>query len=329
MPRLGHGSVLTVEEVRRASESLAERSRSVPFGFAVTTPADPTRFDYLFPKLQNKATNLLPESPTTVAHLVELGRAMRDRAPDDGNNSPIPAAYTYLGQSIDHDITLETASASLPDLLNPAMAPMPLQQVRDVLFNMRTATLDLDSVYSIPAPRAGQRMKIGSVAPTNNGNIPLKRPAGKADANDLPRDVRSPDPRMDRAALIGDPRNDENTIVAQLHLAFLLAHNKLVDKGHSFAEARRTLRQHYQWMILQDFLKQVCDRKVVDRILKKAPKFYKPMQEPFFLPLEFAVAAYRFGTAWCAGTTTSTSTSTRLAPRPYQPLFRSSSRSQP
>ncbi len=25
----------------------------------------------------------------------------------------------------------------------------------------------------------------------------------------------------DRAALIGDPRNDENTIIAQLHVAFL------------------------------------------------------------------------------------------------------------
>ena len=130
MPRLGHGSVLNVDEVREASENLAERSRSLPLGFAVTTPADPTRFDYLFPQLQKKAASLLPESPSTVAHLVELGRAMRDTAVDDGNNSPIPAAYTYLGQFIDHDLTLETASASLPDLLNPAMTPMPLQQSR-------------------------------------------------------------------------------------------------------------------------------------------------------------------------------------------------------
>ena len=110
----------------------------------------------------------------------------------------------------------ETVSASLPDLLSPGLRPLTLEEVRNTLFNMRTATLDLDSVYGLPAPRVGQKMKIGNVSSTGNNAIPLGRPAGKADAHDLPRDARSPDPRMDRAALIGDPRNDENTIVAQL-----------------------------------------------------------------------------------------------------------------
>jgi hypothetical protein len=267
----------------------------VTLAFAVNTPADPSRFDYLLPKLQRSASSLLPERPQTVAHLVALGRAMRDTAADNVSNASIPAAYTYFGQFVDHDITLETVSASLPDLLSPSLRPLTLDQVRNTLFNMRTATLDLDSLYGLPAPRVGQKMKIGTVSATNSSGIPLGRPPGKADANDLPRDVRSPDPRMDRAALIGDPRNDENTIVAQLHLAFLLAHNKLVDRGKTFAEARRTLRQHYQWIVLHDFLKRVCDPKVVDRIIKKGPKFYNGLREPFFLPLEFAVAGYRFG----------------------------------
>ena len=51
-------------------------------------------------------------------------------------------------------------------------------------------------------------------------------PPGKGDDNDLPREPRSTDFAHDRAALIGDPRNDENLIVAQLHLAFLKAHNR-------------------------------------------------------------------------------------------------------
>jgi Animal haem peroxidase len=95
--------------------------------------------------------------------------------------------------------------------------------------------------------------------------------------------------------LVGDPRNDENTIVAQLHLAFLLAHNKLVEQGKSFAAARATLRQHYQWIVLHDFLNRVCDPRIIARTINRGPKFYKALSEPFFLPLEFAVAGYRFG----------------------------------
>ena len=295
MPRIGHGSVLQVAEFEAAASHVAERTRGVALAFAVNTPADPSRFDYLFPKLQRSASSLLPEAPETVAHLVALGRSMRDTAADNTNNAPISAAYTYFGQFVDHDITLETVSASLPDLLSPSLKPLTLDQVRNTLFNMRTATLDLDSVYGLPAPRAGQKMKIGTVASTNSTGIPLGRPTGKGDANDLPRDGRSPDPRMDRAALIGDPRNDENTIVAQLHLAFLLAHNKLVDQRKTFAEARRLMRQHYQWIVLHDFLKRVCDSKIVNRVIAKGPKFYNGLREPFFLPLEFAAAGYRFG----------------------------------
>jgi hypothetical protein len=295
MPRLGHGSAITVEQIGAAAAGIAERSADLAFAFAAVTPADPTRFDYLFPDLQNDPNALLPVSAATVEHLKTLGRAMRDTAPENQKNSKIPAAYTYLGQFIDHDITLETVSATLPELQDPGLTPMTPQQVKDTLFNTRTATLDLDSVYGVPAPRLGSRMRIGNVSPTGNNNPPLQRPAGKTDDNDLPRDARSADPRIDRSALIGDPRNDENTIIAQLHLAFLLAHNAVVAQGMSFEDARRSLRQHYQWMVLHDFLKKVCDPAIVDGVIQNGPNFYKAMEEPFFLPIEFSVAAFRFG----------------------------------
>ena len=297
MPRIGQSVEVSVDGIRAGADRVAQHGPEAAFASAAATPADPSRFDYLFPGLQNDPDALLPVSSRTVVHLKNLGRAMRDTTPQDARNSTIPSAYTYLGQFIDHDITLETASATLLELQDPELQPMTLEQVHATLFNTRTATLDLDSVYGVPAPRIGPRMKTGRVALTNNPHGRILRPAGKTDDNDLPRDVRSPDPRFDRAALIGDPRNDDNTIVGQLHLAFLLAHNALVDRGLTFVDARRTLRQHYQWMVLHDFLRRVCDPAIVDGVVRNGPRFYKAFEEPFFLPLEFSVAACRFGHA--------------------------------
>jgi hypothetical protein len=254
-------------------------------------------FDFLFPKLQHHPDNLLPEDRATRDGLIALGRTMSDPVvgDDPAGDSPIPAAYTYLGQFIDHDMTLETSSATLPQLLDPNLQPLPLQEIRKSLRNARTATLDLDSVYSAPAPSDGDRMVVGRVTRLGGVAKPVLAVPGKDDFNDLPREARSADMLHDRAALTGDPRNDENLIVAQLHTAFLRAHNALVDRGMKMEEARRALRQHYQWMILNDFLPRVADPAVVAAVLRDGNRFYDPKRNGFFIPLEFTVAAYRFG----------------------------------
>jgi nucleoid-associated protein YgaU len=209
----------------------------------------------------------------------------------------VPAIYTYFGQFVDHDITFETSSFQTADLLAPGLAPLPVARIRDELKNLRTASLELDSLYGPPAPRDPAnhaKLLVGKVTRLNGTQVPLKRPPGKGDDNDLPRDPRNADPLRDRAARIGDPRNDENLIVAQLHLAFLKAHNRLVDQGRSFEEARRLVRQHYQHIVLHDFLKRVADPAIVDRVIARN-RFYDALAEPFFLPLEFTVAGFRFG----------------------------------
>lgn len=299
MARLPHGKQINTNDVQVAAAELNGETARVPLAFALVEPTELQAFDFLFPALQADPANLLPEDPTTVASLKALGRAMKDPGEGaDPGDSGIPAAYTYFGQFTDHDITLEAQSASLPELLDPNLPPMTVPEIKSTLHNMRTATLDLDNLYSPPAPREpgnALKMIVGPVSQTNSTNPPLPRPPGKGDDNDVPRQGPNDDPALDRAALIGDPRNDENTIVAQLQVAFLKAHNALIDQGHSFEDARKILRQHYQHIVVHDFLMRVADPAIVAEILQNGPKAFDPTPANFFMPLEFAVAAFRFG----------------------------------
>jgi hypothetical protein len=114
-----------------------------------------------------------------------------------------------------------------------------------------------------------------------------------------------------QTAFIADARNDENLILAQLHTAFLRFHNAVVDwvkenegkdqSGHAksdeqlFYRAQQLTRWHYQWLVVNDFLKTITAAGVVDQVLLGGPKFYTPRNGEPYMPLEFSVAAYRFG----------------------------------
>jgi hypothetical protein len=296
MPRLPHGVVITLKELQAARDALAEGRADTTLGFAASQLGETHDFGFLFPELQYDSKNLLHEGLRTRESLADLGRAMLDTgSTPGGSESGIPAAYTYFGQFVDHDIMLEAVSAILPELTDPYLSPLPLDRIESGIQNARTAKLDLDSVYGFPAPRVGSKMQLGKVTELGGSGVPFLRPQGKDDDNDLPREGRSRDLAHDRAALIGDPRNDENTIIAQLHVAFLRAHNALVKGGATFEEAKRLLRQHYQHLVLQDFLKRIADPQIVDDTIENGNRVYDPDPDYVFMPFEFSVAAYRFG----------------------------------
>ena len=105
-------------------------------------------------------------------------------------------------------------------------------------------------------------------------------------------------------ALIGDPRNDENRIVAQLHVIFLRFHNKVADqmdgKNVSFQEARQQVRWHYQWILVNDFLPTILDEQTYKSVFpdpyRNVPTISRLRENDLeLMPVEFSVAAYRFG----------------------------------
>jgi len=241
------------------------------------------RFGRLFPGL---SPSHFPEDG-----LRELAAAMKDTSFEStaGDNRNVPAGFTYLGQFIDHDITLDTTSLSAAG------------QSTELPGNFRTPKLDLDCLYgSGPEPHpflytrrrggAGPKLVIGTTSqvPGKDTSIPVGLP------NDLPRSVEG-------FPIIGDPRNDENLNVSQLQLAMLKFHNKIVDRiaaqhsnqGEQFEEAQRLTRWHYQWVIVHDFLPRILDQSVLNDVLTNGRRFYTPSR--CFIPVEFSVAAYRLG----------------------------------
>jgi hypothetical protein len=245
-----------------------------------SSPAFQGRFGRMFRSLPAAKYGATDEESQTA--LKKLGSAMTSGldAPKDGadpEESGIPALYTYFGQFIDHDITFDP-NTTLIQHSDP-----------DAVTDFRTPALDMDNIYGRgPNDQPylydnGPKFLLGDLL--DNG------------APDLSRNNAAI-----RRALIGDPRNDENSIVSQLQALMLRFHNRVVDEksGLAFEAYQRIVRFHYQWVVLHDFLPRIISAAVLDKLKtdgkydRSKLEFFHWKNEPF-MPVEFSVAAYRLG----------------------------------
>lgn len=245
-----------------------------------------TRFGYLS---EYADADRLETNPITARDLSELGISMREQSIEE---SPIPSLYTYFGQFIAHDVTFDPITKNMPITkemsLGKNIEPLNPKFV-EKFQNRRTGLLDLDSVYG---PGFDDDAGPFDVPRNKDNKNELKLgvaydPIAPVRGTDLPRGKKPP-----FQALIGDSRNDENLPVSQLHLAFMRAHNKLV-QTLSFDDAKSLLRRRYQHLVINDFLPRLVH---ADDLAEAQAKqgLYSPEQD-FFIPIEFAAAAFRFG----------------------------------
>lgn len=205
-------------------------------------------------------------------------------SPNNPDNPNMTAGVTFFGQFLDHDITLDPKSNLLANG-DPRKTT-----------NFRTPAFDLDSVYGAGPEESPELYDASS------GDILFKIeaiPGSEAVSRlgatryDIPRDENG-------LAIVAEGRNDENTIISQFQLAMLRFHNAVSANVRAnnanwtaaevFAEAQRQVRWHYQWIIVHEFLPMTIGQERTTKYIT-----YKPTNLNPRIPIEFAVAAYRFG----------------------------------
>ncbi len=243
---------------------------------------------HALPTLAGKYGRMFDELPACQADFdgtVGLGRAA---APMDATlpvvdhtmaNPRIPAGFAFFGQFVTHDIT---ADRSL----------LALHAETGDLRNFRSPQLNLECLYG-DGP-VGNPFLYDA---TNPDKMLLGVDATGAPARDLPRNQQG-------VALVGDPRNDVHLLISQLHVAFLMFHNRVVDHMREqgvaaddvFETARRLVRWHYEWIVVHEFLPLTVGDELVADVLANGRRFYDASETPA-IPVEFSDAAFRFGHA--------------------------------
>jgi hypothetical protein len=175
----------------------------------------------------------LPALESDGAALLALGSSggLCDGTDATGDDGTAAAGWPFFGQFIAHDITADRSP------IGPHADPT-------TIANFRSPRINLECLYGAGPIGAPFLYDAGDTAKLLAGD------------GDVPRNAQG-------TALLGDPRNDVHVFICQLHFGLLRAHNRLVDRlredgvdqAECFEAARRATMWHYQWVVVEDYLR--------------------------------------------------------------------------
>ena len=242
----------------------------------------------------------------------DVSKPINEDEPID-ENPTIPSGYTYFGQFIDHDITFD------PTPLNAQSVDV------EALEDFRSPALNLDNVYG-RGPDEQPYLYAGNDTLLPGGETFLLAtgddipgpaapgvPVTKFDVLRLGSRTPAGGQVKKRLAVLGDKRNDENRLVAQIQATMIAFHNRVMRTDSMIARATAQgdnalfrfraavdiVRWHYQWLVLWDYLdRRLLKPATVTRVLNPGgtPRLsaYLKLDAKYpYMPVEFSGAAFR------------------------------------
>ncbi|MCE8442084.1 peroxidase family protein, partial [Rhodovulum sulfidophilum] len=289
------------------------------FSFPVWPESPRGPFGYFFP-----AASEMPGGADIAAALDDLASAMADPLPAGPGEAGMPAIYACFARVIAADIAEAAGfaeAAAAPDI--GRFDPLPRGRAAATLCNRHTGRLALDSLYGgvtreapdrTPAALVRLRTDAGSPAPLgiagSGGQDRNGRPA-EADAAPF-RIVRTKvGTEIGAEADIAQARPDGDRSVAWFHLALARFHQAVMahavgiggprpETGEpAFAFARGEVCKHFQWLVINDYLRRICLPEVLEAVLTEEAPVYRDLlmrcpglpEGRLPLPLEFQAAA--------------------------------------